>query len=91
MGKISNAEGIAPVSLYTPDAFVLEGVKTPDGALLSDLLREQLSELDDCVAVLHDTLIGYYHNGCLITTQSISKYSSPISVKNGVFKDGKGK
>ena len=43
LGKISNTGGIAPASLYPSDAFVLEDFKNQEAALLSDLLKEQLS------------------------------------------------
>jgi hypothetical protein len=53
------------------------------------LLKEQLSELHDCTAILHDTFIGYYHNGFLIATESLSKYAAPVVAKNQIFEDGK--
>ena len=35
MTKVSNVGGIAPAFLYNSDAFILEEVKSQDGALLS--------------------------------------------------------
>ena len=91
MTKVSNVGGIAPAFLYTPDALILEEAKIQEGALLSELLKEQLLGLPDCTAILHDTFIGYYHNGFLISTESLSRYPSPVTTKDKSFQDGKGR
>ena len=44
----------------------------------NEILKEQLNTLSDYVAILHDNYIGYYRNGFLISTDSISRYSLPI-------------
>ena len=56
---------------------------------MSELLKEQLAELSDCTAILHDTFIGYYHNGFLIATSSLSHYTAPVKIKDQTFYDGK--
>lgn len=91
MTKVSNVGGIAPAFLYNPDVFSLEETNTQEGALLSELLREQLGELPDCTAILHDTFIGYYHNGFLIATKSLSQHKTPVVSCSQGFRDANNK
>jgi hypothetical protein len=48
-----------------------------------------LNNLRDCVAILHDNFIGYYKNGFLIATDSLTKYQQPIIQEGNSFVDGK--
>jgi len=79
--KIANTRSMVSTYLYTSQAFYLEGYRNHDAQLLSEILREQLSVLPDCVAVLHDAFLGYYHNGFLVATETLSKYCLPLSQK----------
>ena len=79
-----------PAILYTPNSFYLESYKNPDAQLLNQILREQLSCLKDCTAILHDNFIGYYKNGFLIATDSLAKHAQPLSIKGETFVDAKG-
>jgi len=40
--------------------------------------------LKDCVALVHEHFIGYYHNGTL------NRYIVPITIENDILKDSKG-
>jgi hypothetical protein len=52
-------------------------------------LREQLAALPDCVAILQDNFIGYYKNGFLVATESLSRYQMPIRCHGSTFVDAK--
>jgi len=78
-------------TLYTSNAFYLESYRTHDGQLLNGILREQLATLPDCVAVLHDSFIGYYHNGFLVATEPIGKYALPLIKRDHHLVDANGR
>ena len=48
-----------------------------------------MNSLTDSVVIVHDNYIGYYKNGFLIATDSISKYSLPLKLDNGNLVDKK--
>jgi hypothetical protein len=87
--KIANIHSMLETSLYTSNSFYLESYRNHDGQLLNEILKEQLDNLQDCVAILHDNFIGYYKNGFLIATDSLSKYQQPVSREGLHFVDGK--
>lgn len=79
--KVANAHAMLDAALYTSQAFYLEGYRhheAQEGQLLTEILREQLNTLSDCVAILQDNFIGYYKNGFLVATDSLSKYQQPL-------------
>ncbi len=86
--KVAHVFGLVPASLYCSDALQLEEAGSREGSILNELLKEQLTGLTDCIALLHETFIGYYHNGFLIATQPLTKFVSPISAKNEFLVDG---
>lgn len=43
------------------------------------------------MAILHDNFIGYYKNGFLIATDSLSKYTQPVTRDGEAFIDKSGK
>ena len=76
--KIANVHAMAEASLYTPQGFYLETYRHHDGHLLNEILKEQLSTLSDCVAILHDTYIGFYKNGFFVGTDSLKNFQQPL-------------
>lgn len=89
--KVAHVGGLVGAALYCGEALQLEEAGAVEGSLLNELLKEQLAGLADCVALLHETFIGYYHNGFLIATQPLSKFVAPVGIKEGGLVDGEGK
>ena len=42
------------------------------------------------MAILHETFVGYYHNGFLVASQTLTKYAQPVTQQLATFKDAKG-
>ena len=80
--KVANAHAMLEATIYTSQAFYLEGYRHHEahgeGQLLNEILREQLNSLNYCVAILQDNFIGYYKNGFLVATDSLSKFTQPL-------------
>lgn len=80
-----------PHQLYAASSPYLEAQHAPDATLLNQLLTEQLRGLPDCVAVLHDSFVGYYHNGFLIASEPLTKYALPVHKEKDRFIDAQGR